>query len=33
MKIIVTSEYIFLNPIKDEIENIIDNTISEHDKN
>ena len=32
MKLIVTSEYVFLNPIKDEIEHIIDNTISEHDK-
>ena len=32
MIIIVTSENIFLNPIKDEIKNNINNTISEHDK-
>ena len=30
--IIVTSEYIFIDPIKNEINNFIDNTILEHNK-
>ena len=30
--IFVTGEYIFVNPIKSEIDNIVNNTILEHDK-